>query len=97
MDNSFSGPAGLFTSPATAKTGLTNLAAGIYLVGLTVTDITNQMGRDTVQITVNAAPPPPPPIAHASGGQTITLPLDSVALNGYARPVPVKTRLCCLA
>jgi pimeloyl-ACP methyl ester carboxylesterase len=80
-----SGPAGgVFTSPTTAKTELDNLVAGVYLVGLTVTDISNNVSSATVQITVNSAPPPPPPVASAGPNQSITLPANMVTLNGSA-------------
>ncbi|HUB62143.1 MAG TPA: PKD domain-containing protein, partial [Puia sp.] len=79
-----SGPGGQLTSPNTALTELDNLVAGTYLVGLTVTDINNNISTDTVKITVNTAPPPPAPVAHAGADQTITLPVDSVILNGSA-------------
>jgi pimeloyl-ACP methyl ester carboxylesterase len=79
-----SGPGGGLTSPSTAKTELDNLGAGIYLVGLTVTDIANHMNTDTVKITVNSAPPPPAPIANAGPDLTITLPTNSVTLSGAA-------------
>ena len=77
-----SGIGGTFTNPTGATTELDNLGAGTYLVTLTVTDITNRVSIDTVQITVKPAPPPPPPTAHAGADQAITLPLDSVALSG---------------
>jgi hypothetical protein len=80
-----SGSGGLLESPGTAKTVLTNLTAGIYRVQLKVADDSSLIGMDTVNITVNPAPPPPPPpppVAHAGADQTITLPLDSVTLNG---------------
>lgn len=76
-----SGTGGLLSSPTSAKTELTNLGSGTYLVGLTISDITNRTSTDTVVIVVNAAPPPPPPVARAGANQTITLPLDSVTLN----------------
>jgi hypothetical protein len=80
----FSGPGGQLTSPTTAATELDNLSAGTYLVGLTVTDITNNVNTDTIKIIVNAAPPPPAPIANGGPNQTITLPTNSVTLNGSA-------------
>jgi hypothetical protein len=79
-----SGPGGQLTSPNTAATELDNLSAGTYLVGLTVTDIANNVSTATVQVIVNAAAPPPAPVAHAGADQTITLPVDSVILNGSA-------------
>ena len=79
-----SGPGGQLTSASTAATELDDLGAGTYLLGLTVTDIANHVSTDTVQITVNPAPPPPAPVAHAGADQTITLPTNSVTLNGSA-------------
>jgi pimeloyl-ACP methyl ester carboxylesterase len=79
-----SGPGGALTSPSTAKTELDNLVAGTYLIGLTVTDIANNVSTATVQVTVTAAPPPPAPIANAGPNQSITLPTNSVTLNGSA-------------
>jgi hypothetical protein len=79
------GPAGgALTSSTSAKTELDNLTTGVYLVGLTVSDITNHTSTDTVQITVNHALAPPAPVAHAGADQVITLPVNSVTLNGSA-------------
>ena len=76
-----SGAPGALETPTSPTTVLTNLAAGIYSIQLKVTDDSNHIGLDTVNITVN---PAPLPVAHAGADQTITLPLDSVALNGSA-------------
>jgi len=77
-----SGPvAGSITSPNLASTAVTGLAQGVYKFELRVTDNGGSTGRDTMQVTVNAAPNIPP-TADAGPDQTITLPTNSVALNG---------------
>jgi dienelactone hydrolase len=50
-----------FSSANTAATGISNLAAGIYIFRLTVTDNKGSMAFDEVKITVNAVVTPPPP------------------------------------
>jgi len=75
-----SGPvAGIITTPSTAITTVTGLVAGVYKFALTVTDNLGATGTDTVQVTVNT-----PPVANAGLDQTITLPTNSVTLNGSA-------------
>jgi hypothetical protein len=77
-----SGPAtGVITTPAAATTTITSLTQGIYKFELTVTDNNGAIGKDTVQITVNPDPNIPP-TANAGADQTITLPTNSVVLNG---------------
>ncbi len=73
--------AGTITTPAAATTTITGLAAGVYRFELRVTDNSGAVGRDTVQITVNPAPNIAP-TANAGPDQTITLPTNSVTLNG---------------
>lgn len=70
-------------SPSQASTTVSNLVLGIYSFELTVTDNNNATGKDTVTVTVNAAANQLP-VAYAGGDQTITLPADSVNLNGSA-------------
>jgi predicted esterase len=81
-----SGPAqGNISSPTQFQTSVTGLVQGVYSFELTVTDNLGASGKDTVSVTVNAAPPPPPnlaPVANAGANQTITLPTNSVTLNG---------------
>ena len=60
---------------------MNNLSEGVYQFELTVTDDKGATGKDTVQITVNAAPNMPP-TANAGGDQTITLPTNTVSLSG---------------
>jgi major membrane immunogen (membrane-anchored lipoprotein) len=77
-----SGPnAGIISNPSSANMAIKGLLEGIYFFQLTVTDNEGATGTDTVQITVNA-PPNIPPTANAGQNQTITLPLNTVALNG---------------
>jgi hypothetical protein len=76
------GPAtGTITSPSSATTNLSSLTQGSYRFELRVTDNSGAFGRDTVQITVNPDPNIAP-IANAGPDQTITLPTNTVTLNG---------------
>jgi len=80
-----SGPSGgAISSPANASTGITGLTQGIYVYSLQVTDNNSATGSDLVTITVNPAVVPPnlPPVSVAGSNQTITLPINSVTLNG---------------
>ena len=83
-----SGPAGfVIASPAQAQTAVNNLLQGVYSFELRVTDNQGATGRDTVNVTVNAAgtPPPPPnqaPVANAGADHNITLPVNTVTVNG---------------
>ena len=55
-----SGPtSGTISLANAATTALNNLVQGVYQYQLTVTDNKGAIGRDTVQVTVNAAPSPP--------------------------------------
>ncbi|WP_462248495.1 PKD domain-containing protein [Ferruginibacter sp.] len=75
------GPAnGTITSTTAAVTSVTGLTAGVYLFELQVTDNSGATGRDTAQITVNAANIPP--VANAGPDQSVTLPTNSVTLSG---------------
>ena len=60
---------------------MNNLSEGVYQFELTVTDNKGATGKDTVQITVNAAANISP-TANAGGDQTITLPTNTVTLSG---------------
>lgn len=77
-----SGPSGYSIAFASlAQTKVLNLVAGIYQFELKATDNSGGFNTDTVTITVNAAANIPP-VANAGSDQTITLPLDSVIVNG---------------
>ena len=54
---------------------------GVYRFELRVTDNNNAFGRDTMQVTVNAAPNTPPS-ANAGSDQSLTLPVNSTSLTG---------------
>jgi hypothetical protein len=79
-----SGPAGgNITSANTAATDITNLQQGVYVFRLTITDNDGATATNDVQITVNAAPVAnTAPVAVAGADQTITLPVNTVSLNG---------------
>ncbi len=78
-----SGPAGCtITNISSASTSVTGLIQGVYDFELTVTDNSGAVGKDTVKVTVNSAGNQQPPTAVAGEDQSITLPVDSVSLNG---------------
>ncbi len=70
-------------TPALAQTIINNLVQGTYRFELRVTDNIGAFGRDTITITVNAAlPVNQAPVASAGADQVITLPINTVTLNG---------------
>lgn len=70
-------------SPKTATTGISNLAQGTYTFKLAVWDNNWIPAYANVTVTVNAAPvQTPAPVAKAGGTVTITLPTNSVNLDG---------------
>ncbi len=78
-----SGPTGCTISNINSgSTSVTGLAQGVYNFVLTVTDNSGAVGKDTIMITVNSAGTMQPPTALAGEDQSITLPVDSVSLNG---------------
>lgn len=78
-----SGPAQVtFGSPNSAVTQATFSTAGSYLLQLSATDGINTSNASTI---VNVNPPPAqPPVVSAGPNQTITLPTNTVTLNGSA-------------
>ena len=77
-----SGPsAGTITNTTSAATSVTGLVQGVYQFELKVTDNNAATAVDTIQITVNAAGNIPP-TANAGTDQSITLPTNTVSLNG---------------
>jgi hypothetical protein len=65
------------------------LVQGIYQFELKVTDDKGASAKDTVQVTVNAASTTNlPPVACAGQDQTITLPVNSVMLDGSCTTDP---------
>ncbi len=76
-----SGTGGTITTPNAASTTVTGLSQGTYVFRLTVTDNSGATATDNVTVTVNAAANQPP-TANAGNNITITLPTNSVTLNG---------------
>ncbi len=72
-----------------SKTLVKALLMGIYKFELKVTDNGGLSAKDTVQITVNdPAQPNRPPVANTGADQTITLPVNTVNLNGSGSADP---------
>jgi hypothetical protein len=68
-------------SPASAQTVVSNLAAGVYQFELKVTDNKFTYRTDTVAVTVTSLVNKTPSV-NAGNDQTVTLPVNSVALTG---------------
>jgi hypothetical protein len=81
-----SGPSsGIIATPVAATTVLNNLVQGVYQFQLTITDNNGAIGKDIVQVTVNATVSVNQmPIVHAGADVGIVLPVNSVALTGAA-------------
>jgi hypothetical protein len=74
---------GNIVSPINSRTLVKGLITGIYRFELMVTDDKGAIDRDTMMVTVsNGSGTNQPPVANAGPDQTITLPRDSVLLNG---------------
>lgn len=83
-----SGPAGgTIAQAANATTGISALQLGTYTYQLTVRDNQNATNTDQVQINVIAAANLPP-VANAGPDVTITLPTNSVLLDGTGSSDP---------
>jgi gliding motility-associated-like protein len=76
-----SGGAATLTNANTANLTASDLVAGVYVFRLTVTDNYGAQGSADAKVTVNPGGNMPP-IANAGGNKTITLPTNSVTLNG---------------
>ena len=79
-----SGPsASSIANRSSAQTIANGLVQGVYYFQLQAEDNSGSTAADTVMITVSAAPPTNQiPIANAGSDLTITLPVNSAALNG---------------
>jgi beta-glucanase (GH16 family) len=67
------------TGTTTPNFTVSGLVQGTYVFRLTATDNGGATGSDEVTVTVN---PNPPPVANAGADRTITLPTNSVLING---------------
>ena len=85
-----SGPASFqIVNPSTPKTVAKNLDTGVYRFELKVVDNENLSAADTIQITVtDPRQPNRPPVANAGADQTITLPTNTINLNGSGSTDP---------
>ncbi|MBL6448895.1 tandem-95 repeat protein [Fulvivirga sp. 29W222] len=78
-----SGPAAsTMVNASTATASISNLVEGTYEFQLTVTDDDGAEDTDIVQVTVISLPPNIAPVANAGSDKNITLPVNSVMLNG---------------
>ncbi|MBC7949824.1 MAG: heparin lyase I family protein [Chitinophagaceae bacterium] len=82
-----SGPSGgAITSPTSATTTITGLNVGTYVYNLRATDNVGATSNDAVNVVVSGSGTPPPintnPISNAGADKSITLPTNSVTLNG---------------
>jgi dienelactone hydrolase len=75
---------GTITTSTSVKTTVTGLVAGTYVFNLTVTDSRGSSKTGGTQIIVNnsTVTSTDPPTANAGKGQTITLPINAVNLDG---------------
>ena len=81
------GTGGTITSPTSASTTVTGLVAGTYTYQLIATNSLLQKDTGYATVTVNPAPPPanvPPVVTITPNTLQITLPTNSVTLNGSA-------------
>ncbi|MES2777206.1 MAG: PKD domain-containing protein [Bacteroidota bacterium] len=69
-------------NPSAVSTGISGLVQGVYTFRLTITDNDLATSFDDIEVTVNAAPVNIPPVANSGSDQTITLPTNSVTVNG---------------
>ena len=77
-----SGPAVTFADPTAVDTTVTFYALGTYTLQLTADDGTNPVVSDTITIAVSDPVGNQPPAVNAGDDQAITLPTNSVGLDG---------------
>ena len=78
-----SGPSYAIANPNSAKTLISNLSAGTYVFELTVADDKGATAKDQVTVTVQSSQNTAP-VANAGDDKSITLPTNSINLNGTA-------------
>src|SRR5690606_39926071 len=82
-----SGPSGGSISASnSAVTTVMGFAEGVYVFEVTVKD--NNGGTSTASVTITVKAAPLPPVADAGIAQTITLPANSVTLDGSGSTAP---------
>ena len=79
-----SGPAATMAGTTTTTLQLSNLAEGVYVFRLQVTDNGGLTHTDDVRVTVLAQSVNQSPVANAGADRTITLPLNSTTVQGSA-------------
>ena len=72
---------GTLTNASSAQASVSGLVQGVYQYQLQVTDNSGATAKDTMRVTVNAAPNQVP-TANAGPDKVITLPLNSTTLDG---------------
>jgi len=78
-----SGPSSsVIAKPDAPVTSVTSLIMGVYKFELTVTDNRGLSAKDTVQIIVGNPAINQPPIANAGPDQSITLPINTITIDG---------------
>ncbi len=85
-----SGPASFtIITASAARTSIKQLVMGVYRFELKVTDNGGLSAKDTVQIVVtDSTQPNRPPVAKAGADQTITLPTNTINLDGSGSTDP---------
>jgi hypothetical protein len=85
-----SGPASFdIRNSSNTKTAVKNLVNGVYQFELKVTDDKNLSATDTMQVIVNdLSQPNHPPVASAGADHTITLPTNTITVDGSGSTDP---------
>ncbi len=79
-----SGPTVTIANETTTTVSLSDLLAGVYIFRLTATDNEGETGFKDVTITVTDPSVNQPPVTSSGGNKTLTLPANTVVLNGSA-------------